>query len=151
MLNTLQTLVTGILQHPIVNDPMPRQSSFTDQNVYRLFLQFRNALFRLGSLTLGLIQGRRLLQFLPGSPRPLSPGSNRPLSSTHKQLPHSTSSSTATTSCHPPTTIFSTGTARVPATGPLLRPQLKTTSILTTTPIFTLPPFPMDGLQLPPH
>lgn len=39
MLETLHTPVSSILQHPIVNDPVPGPSSFTDRNAYRLFLR----------------------------------------------------------------------------------------------------------------
>ena len=75
MLSTLNTLVTGIQHHPLVSDPVPHPSSFTDQHAYRLYLQFRNTLRHLGTITADIQQGIRLLQFLPGSPG--SPGHYR--------------------------------------------------------------------------
>ena len=68
MLHMLECLIESILQHPLVLDPTPSQQHFTDHNSYRLFVLFRNALHRLAPLMLDLTQGRRLLQFLPGSP-----------------------------------------------------------------------------------
>lgn len=68
MLHMLEGLIESILQHPLVLDPIPSRQHFTDHNSYRLFVQFRNALHRLAPLRLDLTQGRRLLQFLPGSP-----------------------------------------------------------------------------------
>ena len=72
MLSTLNTLVAGIQRHPLVSDPVPHPSSFTDQHAYRLYPQVRNTLRRLGTITANIQQGIRLLQFLPGSPG--SPG-----------------------------------------------------------------------------
>ena len=75
MLSALNTIVTGVQHHPLVSDPVPLPSSFTDQHAYRLYLQFRNTLRHLGTITADIQQGIRLLQFLPGSPG--SPGHYR--------------------------------------------------------------------------
>lgn len=74
MLDMLQSLISMILNHPLVLDPVPGQSSFTDNNAFWLF-SIRNALHRLAHLILDITQGRRLQQFLPGSPG--SPGHYR--------------------------------------------------------------------------
>ena len=75
MIATLNTIVTDIQNHPIVSDPIPYPSSFTDQQAYRLYLQLRNNLRHLGTVNSDLCRGIRLLQFLPGSPG--SPGHYR--------------------------------------------------------------------------
>ena len=54
MLATLNTIVTGIQPHPLVSDPIPHPSSFTDQQAYRLYLQFRNTLRHLGTINADL-------------------------------------------------------------------------------------------------
>ena len=75
MIATLHTLVTDLQHHPILTDPLPYPSSFTDQQAYRLYLQLRNTLRHLGTISTDLCQGIRILQFLPGSPG--SPGHYR--------------------------------------------------------------------------
>ena len=75
MLSILSTLVAGIQHHPLVSDPVPHPSSFTDQHAYRLYLQFRNTLRHLGNITADIQQGISILQFLPVSPG--SPGHYR--------------------------------------------------------------------------
>ena len=75
MIATLHTLVTDLQHHPILTDPIPYPSSFTDQQSYRLYLQLRNTLRRLVTISTDLCQGIRILQFLPGSPG--SPGHYR--------------------------------------------------------------------------
>ena len=75
MIATLNTIVTDIQNHPLVTDPIPHPSSFTDQQAYRLYLQLRNNLRHLGTVNSDLCRGIRLLQFLPGSPN--SPGHYR--------------------------------------------------------------------------
>lgn len=67
MLEVLTTLVSHILKHPIVQDPLPDRSFFTDHHTYRLFIQFHRTLFTLGQTTLRLRRGSTLLQFVPGS------------------------------------------------------------------------------------
>ena len=67
MIATLHTLVTDLQHHPILTDPIPDPSSFTDQQAYRL-LQLRNTLRHLVTISTDLCQGIRILQFLPGSP-----------------------------------------------------------------------------------
>ena len=63
MIATLNTIVTDIQNHPLVSDPIPYPSSFTDQQAYRLYLQLRNTLCHLGTINSDLCQGIRLLQF----------------------------------------------------------------------------------------
>ena len=75
MIATLRTLVTDLQNHPILTDPIPYPSSFTDQQAYRLYLQVRNTLRHLVTITADLCQGISILQFLPGSPG--SPGHYR--------------------------------------------------------------------------
>ena len=75
MIATLNTIVTDIQNHPLVTDPIPYPSSFTDQQAYRLYLQLRNNLRHLGTVNSDLCRCIRLLQFLPGSPG--SPGHYR--------------------------------------------------------------------------
>ena len=75
MIATLHTLVTDLQHHPILTDPIPYPSSFTDQQAYRLYLQLRNTLRHLVTISTDLCQGIRILQFLPGSPG--SPGHYR--------------------------------------------------------------------------
>ena len=75
MIATLHTLVTDLQHHPILTDPIPYPSSFTDQQAYRLYLQLRNTLRHLVTIATDLCQGIRILQFLPGSPG--SPGHYR--------------------------------------------------------------------------
>ena len=65
MLSVLSTLVSGIQHHPLVSDPVPHPTSFTDQHSYRHYLQLRNALRHLGNLTTDIQQGISILQFLP--------------------------------------------------------------------------------------
>ena len=75
MIATLHTLVTDLQHHPTLTDPIPYPSSFTDQQAYRLYLQLRNTLRHLVTISTDLCQGIRILQFLPGSPG--SPGHYR--------------------------------------------------------------------------
>ena len=65
MIATLHTLVTDLQHHPILTDPIPYPSSFTDQQAYRLYLQLRNTLRHLVTISTDLCQGIRILQFLP--------------------------------------------------------------------------------------
>ena len=43
MLHMMECIISTILHHPLVFDPLPGQQYFTDQNSNRLFVQFRNA------------------------------------------------------------------------------------------------------------
>lgn len=89
MIATLNTIVTDLQSHPLVTDPLPYPASFTDQQAYRLYIQIRNTLRHLGTITTELCQGIRILQFLPGSPG--SPGHYRidPAAFPHRPLPTS--------------------------------------------------------------
>ena len=72
MLCTIATLVDDLQHHPIVQDPTPPMSSFSNTPAYRLFLQLRNTLRHLINTTHEAQRGLNRLQFLPGSPG--SPG-----------------------------------------------------------------------------
>ena len=61
--------------HPIVHDPVPPMSFFTNTPAYRLYLQLRNTLRHLITTTHEAQRGLRIFQFLPGSPG--SPGHYR--------------------------------------------------------------------------
>lgn len=93
MLDMLQSLISTILNHPLVLDPVPGQRTF---NASRLFVQLRNALHRLAPLILDITQGRRLLQFLPGSPG--TPGHYR--MDPNASFPPHTSNFLSTTPAH---------------------------------------------------
>ena len=75
MINTISSLVEDLQHHPIVQDPIPPMSTFTNTPAYRLFLQTRNTLRHLINTTHDARRGLNRLQFLPGSPG--SPGHYR--------------------------------------------------------------------------
>ena len=75
MINTISSLVEDLQHHPIVRDPIPPMSTFTNTPAYRLFLQTRNTLRHLINTTHDARRGLNRLQFLPGSPG--SPGHYR--------------------------------------------------------------------------
>ena len=75
LLHTITTLVDDLQHHPIVHDPIPPMSFFTNAPAYRLYLQLRNTLRHLINTTHEAQRGLRILQFLPGSPG--SPGHYR--------------------------------------------------------------------------
>ena len=72
MINTITSLIEDLQHHPIVQDPIPPMSSFTNTPAYRLFLQLRNTLRH---LIYEAHRGLSRLQFIPGSPG--SPGHYR--------------------------------------------------------------------------
>ena len=105
MIATLHTLVTDLQHHPILTDPIPYPSSFTDQQSYRLYLQLRNTLRHLVTISTDLCQGIRVLQFLPSSPGSpghyrMDPAARFPPSATTNFL-----SSPILPPSHPPTAI----------------------------------------------
>ena len=75
MISTISSLVEDLQHHPIVQDPIPPMSTFTNTPAYRLFLQTRNTLRHLINTTHNARRGLNRLQFLPGSPG--SPGHYR--------------------------------------------------------------------------
>ena len=75
MITTITSIVEDLQHHPIVHDPIPAMSSFTNTSAYRLYLQLRNALRHLINTTHDIQRGLHILQFLPGSPG--SPGHYR--------------------------------------------------------------------------
>ena len=75
MIRTISLLVEDLQHHPIVQDPIPPMSTFTNTSAYRLFLQTRNTLRHLINTTHDARRGLHRLQFLPGSPG--SPGHYR--------------------------------------------------------------------------
>ena len=92
MIATLRTLVTDLQNHPILTDPIPYPSSFTDQQAYRLYLQVRNTLRHLVTITADLFmpghQHTPISARLTGLTRPLQDGPSRPFPTMrHNQLP----------------------------------------------------------------
>ena len=75
MISTITSLVEDLQHHPIVQDPIPPMSTFTNTPAYRLFLQLRNTLRHLINTTHDAQRGLNRLQFIPGSPG--SPGHYR--------------------------------------------------------------------------
>ena len=75
MISTITSLVEDLQHHPIVQDPIPPMSTFTNTSAYRLFLQLRNTLRHLINITHDAQRGLNRLQFIPGSPG--SPGHYR--------------------------------------------------------------------------
>ena len=75
MINTISSLAEDLQHHPMVRDPIPPISTFTNTPAYRLFLQTRNTLRHLINTTHDARRGLNRLQFLPGSPG--SPGHYR--------------------------------------------------------------------------
>ena len=75
MISTITSLVEDLQHHPIVQDPIPPMSTFTNTPAYRLFLQLRNTLRHLINTTHDAKRGLNRLQFIPGSPG--SPGHYR--------------------------------------------------------------------------
>ena len=75
MISTIASLVEDLQHHPIVQDPIPPMSTFTNTPAYRLFLQIRNTLRHLINTAHDARRGLNRLQFLPGSPG--SPGHYR--------------------------------------------------------------------------
>ena len=105
MLRTIASLVEDLQHHPLIHDPLPPMSSFTNTPAYRLYLQLRNSLRHLINTTYDAQRGLNILQFLPGSPG--SPGHYRmdPMAVLQPGQTNYLSSMTApNTSPHPPTT-----------------------------------------------
>ena len=75
MISTITSLVEDLQHHPIVQDPIPPMSTFTNTPAYRLFLQLRNTLRHLINTAHDAQRGLNRLQFIPGSPG--SPGHYR--------------------------------------------------------------------------
>ena len=75
MINTISSLIEDLQHHPIVQDPIPPMSTFTNTPAYRLFLQTRNTLRHLINTTHEARRGLNKLQFIPGSPGSPSTGS----------------------------------------------------------------------------
>ena len=107
MITTISTLVEDLQHHPIVRDPIPPMSTFTNTPAYRLFLQTRNTLRHLINTTHDARRGLTRLQFLPGSPG--SPGHYR-IDPTIDIPPQQTNLLSGTTSQHNPATPSPTTT-----------------------------------------
>ena len=69
MINTISSLVEDLQHHPIVQDPIPPMSTFTNTPAYRLFLQTRNTLRHLINTTHDARRGLNRLQSL-NAPQP---------------------------------------------------------------------------------
>ena len=107
MITTISTLVDDLQHHPIVRDPIPPMSTFTNTPAYRLFLQTRNTLRHLINTTHDARRGLARLQFLPGSPG--SPGHYR-IDPTIDIPPQQTNLLSGTTTQHNPATPSPTTT-----------------------------------------
>ena len=107
MITTISTLVDDLQHHPIVRDPIPPMSTFTNTPAYRLFLQTRNTLRHLINTTHDARRGLARLQFLPGSPG--SPGHYR-IDPTIDIPPQTTNFLSGTTTQHNPATPSPTTT-----------------------------------------
>ena len=149
LISTISSLVEDLQHHPIVQDPIPPMSTFTNTPAYRLFLQTRNTLRHLINTTHDARRGLNRLQFLPGSPG--SPGHYR-IDPTLDIPPQQTNLLSAATSQRDPATPSPINTppllhrisCRVPATGfPSPHSHSRTTQPLDTRPSQT------DLLQLP--
>ena len=101
MINTISSLVEDLQHHPIVQDPIPPMSTFTNTPAYRVFLQTCNTLRHLINTTHDARRGLNKLQFLPGSPG--SPGHYR-IDPTLDIPPQQTNLLSAATSQRHPTT-----------------------------------------------
>ena len=97
LLHTITTLVDDLQHHPLVHDPIPPTSSFTNTPAYRLYLQLRNTLRHLINTTHEAQRGLSILQFLPGSPG--SPGHYR-MDPTVTFAPNHTNYLTPSTTTH---------------------------------------------------
>ena len=150
MLRTISLLVEDLQHHPIVQDPIPPMSTFTNTSAYRLFLQTRNTLRHLINTTHDARRGLHRLQFLPEAPQattalipPLTFHHSKPTSSPEPPYnvpqPHHHPSTH-----HRSPTESAAETDLVPETGfPLPHSHSRTTQPLDTRPCQT------DLLQLP--
>ena len=75
LLDSLANVVTQILNHPMIDSPIPDHTLFTDADAFRLYFQYHQSVTELARITMRLKRASRLLQFLPGPPG--HPGSYR--------------------------------------------------------------------------
>ena len=75
LLDSLANVVTQILNHPMIDSPVPDHTLFIDADAFRLYFQYRQSVTELARITMRLKRTSRLLQFLPGPPG--HPGSYR--------------------------------------------------------------------------
>ena len=68
LLDSLATVVTPILNHPMIDGPVPDHHLFTDVDAYRLYFQYHSSVVELARNTMRLKRASRLLQFIPGPP-----------------------------------------------------------------------------------
>ena len=68
LLDTLATIVTQILNHPMIDSPVPDHHLFNDGDAYRLYYQYHRSVVELARNTARLKRASRLLQFVPGPP-----------------------------------------------------------------------------------
>ena len=119
MIATLRTLVTDLQNHPILTDPIPYPSSFTDQQAYRLYLNTGpEHLAPPGHHHRGPMPGHQhtpISARLTGLTRPLQDGPSRSVPTMcHNQLPLHTNPATDSsansypTSASPDHTPYST-------------------------------------------
>ena len=70
LLDSLANVVTQILNHPMIDSPVPDHTLFTDADAFRLYFQYHQSVTELARITMRLKRASRLLQFLPGPPGP---------------------------------------------------------------------------------
>ena len=75
LLDSLANVVTQILNHPMIDSPVPDHTLFTDADAFRLYFQYHQSVTELARITMRLKRASRLLRFLPGPPG--HPGSYR--------------------------------------------------------------------------
>ena len=68
LLDTLAAVVTQILNHPMIDSPVPDLNLFTDVDACRLYFQYHRSAVELARHTMRLKRASRLLQFIPGPP-----------------------------------------------------------------------------------
>ena len=68
LLDCLANVVNQLLNHPMINSPIPDNTLFTDTDAFRLYFQYHESVTKLARITLRLKRASRLLQFIPGPP-----------------------------------------------------------------------------------
>ena len=122
MINTISSLIEDLQHHPIVRDPIPPMSTFTNTPACRLFLQTRNTLRHLINTTHDARRGLNKLQFIPAHQAPLATTALIPLSTSHHSKPTSSPDPphNATQPHHLPPTRHRSSTGSVAETGLVL-------------------------------
>ena len=86
LLDSLTTVVTQILNHPMIDGPAPDHHLFTDVDAYRLYFQYHSSVVELARNTMRLKRASRLLQFIPGPRATLADTASTLLHNSHPIL-----------------------------------------------------------------